>query len=71
MIDEEIAFCGALLHGLGLVPADVGENRFEVDGADAARRVLSEASSGTRARWPSMGGDRPAYIGRHSFANGG
>jgi hypothetical protein len=36
-IDEEIAFCGALLHDLGLVPAHAGENRFEVDGADAAR----------------------------------
>ena len=37
IIDEEIAFCAALLHDLGLVPAHVGENRFEVDGADAAR----------------------------------
>src|SRR5215469_5182864 len=36
-IDEEIAFCGALLHDLGLVPAYAGENRFEVEGADAAR----------------------------------
>jgi hypothetical protein len=37
IIDDEIAFCGALLHDLGLVPAHAGENRFEVDGADAAR----------------------------------
>ena len=37
IIDEEIAFCGSLLHDLGLVPAYAGENRFEVDGADAAR----------------------------------
>ena len=37
IIDEEIAFCGALLHDLGLVPAHAGQNRFEVDGADAAR----------------------------------
>src|SRR6516165_7835623 len=36
-VDEEIAFCGALLHDLGLVPAYSGESRFEVDGADAAR----------------------------------
>jgi hypothetical protein len=35
--DEEIAFCAALLHDLGLVPAHAGKNRFEVDGADAAR----------------------------------
>jgi HD superfamily phosphodiesterase len=33
IIDEEIAFCGALLHDLGLVPAHAGESRFEVDGA--------------------------------------
>src|SRR5215813_8370660 len=32
VIDEEIAFCAALLHDLGLVPAHAGENRFEVDG---------------------------------------
>jgi hypothetical protein len=37
VIDEEIAFCGSVLHDLGLVPAYAGENRFEVDGADAAR----------------------------------
>ena len=37
IFDEEIAFCGALLHDLGLVPAHAGENRFEVDGAEAAR----------------------------------
>jgi HD superfamily phosphodiesterase len=37
IIDGEIAFCAALLHDLGLVPAHAGENRFEVDGADAAR----------------------------------
>ncbi len=35
--DEEAAFCGAVLHDLGLVPAYLGDNRFEVDGADAAR----------------------------------
>jgi hypothetical protein len=42
IIDEEIAFCGALLHDLGLVPAYVGHNRFEVDGADAARQFCLE-----------------------------
>jgi hypothetical protein len=35
--DEEAAFCAAVLHDLGLVPACRGDNRFEVDGADAAR----------------------------------
>ena len=38
IIDEEIAFCGALLHDLGLVTTYAGNNRFEVDGADAARQ---------------------------------
>src|SRR5271163_4715997 len=36
--DEEAAFCAALLHDLGLLPAYRGDRRFEVDGADAARR---------------------------------
>jgi HD domain len=42
VIDEEIAFCGALLHDLGLIPTYIGRNRFEVDGADAARRFCLE-----------------------------
>jgi HD domain len=37
VVDEEAAFCGAALHDLGLVPPYRGDNRFEVDGADAAR----------------------------------
>jgi HD domain len=37
VIDEEAAFCGAVLHDLGLVPPYRRDNRFEVDGADAAR----------------------------------
>ena len=48
IIDEEIAVCGALLHGLGLFPAHAGENRFEVDGADAAREL---AQRGPAASW--------------------
>jgi hypothetical protein len=42
VVDEEAAFCGAVLHDLGLVPAYQGENRFEVDGADAAREFCSK-----------------------------
>ena len=42
VIDEEAAFCGAVLHDLGLVSAYRGENRFEVDGADAAREFCSK-----------------------------
>ena len=44
IIDEEIAFCGALLHDLGLVPAHAGENRFEVDGADGAGYSAPDAA---------------------------
>jgi hypothetical protein len=36
-LDEEAAFCAAILHDLGLVPPYRRDNRFEVDGADAAR----------------------------------
>src|SRR5258705_4689601 len=35
--DEEAAFCAAALHDLGLVPDYRRDNRFEVDGAEAAR----------------------------------
>jgi HD domain-containing protein len=38
VVDEEAAFCAAVLHDLGLVPTYRGDNRFEVDGADAARQ---------------------------------
>jgi hypothetical protein len=38
VVDEEAAFCAAVLHDLGLVPAYRRDNRFEVDGADAARQ---------------------------------
>ncbi|MFH9423030.1 HD domain-containing protein [Streptomyces sp. NPDC017529] len=41
--DRELAFVAALLHDLGLVAAyQTPDERFEVDGADAARRFLRE-----------------------------
>jgi HD domain len=42
VVDEEAAFCGAALHDLGLVPPYRHDNRFEVDGADAAREFCSK-----------------------------
>ena len=36
--DDEAAFCAAALHDLGLVPPYRRDNRFEIDGADAARQ---------------------------------
>jgi hypothetical protein len=41
-IDEEAAFCAAALHDLGLVPAYRRDNRFEVDGAEAAREFCEK-----------------------------
>ena len=41
-VDEEAAFCGAVLHDLGLVPPYRGDNRFEIDGADAAREFCTK-----------------------------
>src|SRR5271156_6340377 len=40
--DEEAAFCGAVLHDLGLVPPYRRDNRFEVDRADAAREFCAK-----------------------------
>src|SRR3984957_12853065 len=42
VVDEEAAFCGAVLHDLGLVPLYRRDNRFEVDGADAAREFCTK-----------------------------
>jgi hypothetical protein len=39
--DEEMFFLGAVLHDLGLVDRFIGEDRFEIDGADAAADFLS------------------------------
>src|ERR1700685_3505065 len=41
-LDEEAAFCAAILHDHGLVPAYLGDNRFEMDGANAARAFCSK-----------------------------
>ncbi len=40
--DEEAAFCASALHDLGLVPTYRRDNRFEVDGADAARQFCEK-----------------------------
>ena len=39
--DEETFFLGAILHDLGLTDRFVGDDRFELDGADAAADFLS------------------------------
>lgn len=38
--DRELVYLAAILHDLGLTEAHAADKRFEVDGADAARRLL-------------------------------
>ncbi|MDN4592122.1 phosphohydrolase [Xenophilus aerolatus] len=38
--DREVVYLASLLHDLGLTPDYAAEHRFEVDGADAASRIL-------------------------------
>ena len=39
--DDELLFLACVLHDIGLTPDGGGEQRFEVDGADAAVRFLA------------------------------
>lgn len=39
--DQEMLFLGSILHDLGLVERFIGDDRFEIDGADAAADFLS------------------------------
>jgi len=41
-VDDEMLFLGCMLHDLGLVDAFIREDRFEIDGADAAAEFLSK-----------------------------
>lgn len=40
--DAELLYLGSMMHDLGLTEAFDGEQRFEVDGADAARKFVCE-----------------------------
>ena len=40
--DQEMLFLGSVLHDLGLVETFIGDDRFELDGADAAADFLSK-----------------------------
>jgi hypothetical protein len=70
VVDEEAAFCGAVLHDLGLVPAYLGENRFEVDGADAAREFCSKHQVSPERADLVWGGDRLAPLCGHRISDG-
>src|SRR5262249_38761822 len=40
--DHEVVAVGTILHDIGLTPGVGGENRFEADGANAARSFIEE-----------------------------
>lgn len=44
--DAELLYLGAIMHDLGLTTAFEGEQRFEVDGADAAKKFVVENGLG-------------------------
>lgn len=55
--DDELVFLSCILHDLGITDYGAGDQRFEVEGADAAVRFLSEHGiSGERATtvWQSI-----------------
>jgi hypothetical protein len=56
--DRELAFVGCALHDLGLLDAYMSPNeRFEIDGADAARRFMDEwhvAASRAEVVWDAI-----------------
>ena len=45
-VDSELLFIGAIMHDLGLTEKFRGAERFEVDGADAAKAFLSQRGVG-------------------------
>jgi hypothetical protein len=50
-LDDEVIFVSAVLHDLGLTEAARGSRRFEVEGADAARRFLIDQNVDDRRAW--------------------
>ena len=49
--DDELTFLATTLHDLGLTSHATGPRRFEIEGADAARRFLGEHDYGDAAAW--------------------
>jgi HD domain-containing protein len=55
--DDELVFLGCILHDLGVTDYGRGDQRFEVDGADAAARFLSDrgiSNDRTRTVWETI-----------------
>jgi HD domain len=49
--DQEIVFVAAVLHDLGLTEVGRGPRRFEIEGADVARRFLAERGFEENRSW--------------------
>lgn len=50
-VDDEVVFLSALLHDLGLTAYARGKRRFEIEGADAARRFLIDRGYPAQLAW--------------------
>ncbi|WP_318263160.1 HD domain-containing protein [Mycolicibacterium goodii] len=77
--DEEVVFLVAVLHDLGLTAYGSGDQRFEVDGADAAGRFLRElglAEPRVRIVWETIALHTSVGLGHrfgteHAVCHGG
>lgn len=49
--DDEVVFLSAVLHDLGLTDHAPGPRRFEIEGADAARRFLCDSGCDSGRAW--------------------
>ncbi|WP_432327213.1 HD domain-containing protein [Mucilaginibacter sp. P25] len=58
--DQELLFLSAVLHDLGFTSSVPGQNRFEIEGAEAARQFLLEHGVSDEARLESMAQHRAA-----------
>ena len=50
-MDDELVFISAVLHDIGLTPYAAGPRRFEVEGADAARRFMDQRGAPSDRSW--------------------
>ncbi|TXI52965.1 MAG: HD domain-containing protein [Mycolicibacterium mageritense] len=77
--DEEVVFLAALMHDLGLTAYGSGDQRFEVEGADAAARFLRElglAEARVRTVWQTIALHTSVGLGHrfgteHAVCHGG
>ena len=63
--DPELLAVSTVLHDLGLTDRYMAEERFEVDGANAARAFLKERGISTQQTATCLGCDRPSHHPLH------